>query len=286
MSSLSTLLILLSYMLSSNAVIIKSVNLTSSNTNDNNAQISIGSSNVDCWTQSNEWRIDVCSFGSGCNSNTYQRGYHLEISLDNSWGFHPTKPSTISITMHSDTNLNSQSDLDLIATFSVNSNQYFSYFIALDERNPNQIYPECIDANPPTQSIANGDVKSCVESSYCSSAGCSERDCKALGGSNHDTVFPSNTANNKDNAFPMTIALENDPISGESYTRISTPSWNEWTQGCGFGEAFATNSGLQIYLALDDDGEQLQFQEFYITYSYDTDSPTTEPTSMQPLFCS
>ena len=276
MSAFTCLIIIKAILIfQSHSTIIKSVSLTTSNTNDNNAQITIGSANNDCYVWDNTWEIEVD------NRWNSQRGYHLEIDLDNSWGFHPSNPSTITLTVHSDTSIDKQPDLDLLVTFSVNKNQYLTHWFGLDNANPNSIYPgPCDISSSPTTLLASGDVKACVESNWCVET--DRRDQKATNNNQNKYIMPQNQFTDDDidhdDAFPMTIKLTNDPINNQLSTVISSPTWNGWTQGCRYGNVFATASGMQIYLALDDADEFLQIEEIYIEYSIDTESPTRAPT--------
>ncbi len=262
--------------------IIKTVNLTTSNTNQTGAAISKSSTwthpDVSVWN--NLWNINV-----GDNDNS-QRGYHLQIDLDNTWGFHPSKQSIISLTIYSTTTLipDSPIDLDLLLSFSVNNSQYITHWLAVDNigSNDNTIYPGCDTNTIPTQSLATGNIKECVESELCIPINSALRDQKANGGNSGGTnarVEPDNLGHNKNNDWPITIQLINNPINNTLFTYIMEPSWGQWKQGCGFGEAFYSDLGLQIYIALDDAGETINITTFQIEYSYNTESPTLTPSS-------
>lgn len=239
---------------------IKSVDLTPSTTNTNNASITIA--NSDCTVSNNQWNIKVTNTGG-------QQGYHLEINLDSSWGFHPSNESTITFAMYSPTSLN-VADLDLFVTFSVNSHQFITPWFHLDNKTVNEIYPTCI----PSQSFGAYDVKSCVDQMECD-PGCTSRDCKALGRAEdlEGDIFPTNAA--YPNAFPMKLSITNNPITNTASFRVTTPSWGRFTQGCDYAESFDTNAGLQIYLALQKPGEEIRFDKFIIDYFYETEDRTS-----------
>ncbi len=256
--------------------VIKSVNLTTINTNQNDASIVIGNAFVDVNVDNiNEaWDIYV-----GIDS---QKGYHLEIDLNNTWGFHATKESAISFTMHSSTTTKPD-DLDVLVTFSVNNNQYITALFAIDGKISNRIYPAlCDTSSSPTVTLSTGDIKQCVDSDNCGNGGNTRED-KATGvtgDGNYVPILPNNyDPTNRRTEWLLTISLVNNPITDTLYTTISNPSWNGWTQSCGYGDSFATNSGLQIYIGLDDADEQVSFTKFDIKYSYNTDNPTSHPTT-------
>jgi len=174
----------------------------------------------------------------------------------------------------------------LITTFSVNDAQWITPRLRLDNNASNNIYPSCDNSSAPTQYIPTGAIKVCVNSKDCdvyldSGEDCASRACKSdfgLEGSNRTAIYPHNFGV-RDNAFAMTLTLTNHPILGQSFLTVSGTSWNGWTQGCGYGQAFDTNSGLQIYLALLGPSQSMTFNAFQIQYSYDTESPTPAPTN-------
>eukprot|EP01083_Nonionella_stella_P153086 491366_1 len=259
--------------------VVKSVSLTTSNSDIMGATIACIHS--DCNINENEWQLSVSNRG-----NAYE-GFHLQIDLDNSWGFHSTKPSTISLTMHGThdgtTSLGS-SDLDPVFSFSVNNAKYITVWPTFDNRFPNLIYPssntcEAYHSTNPTTKLANGDIKQCVAQTTC--FGEQERAHKATGGDMHGYMNPKRDP--PDNAWPTTITLTNDPINNELRVQLNTPSWSS-PQGCAYGEPFSTNLGLQIYMAADEEDEHIEFTQFDISYAYDdTPAPSRRPSQPTPM---
>ena len=253
--------LILHFIRSTHPSLIKSVELTPSttNTHTNTNGTSITIANPDCTISNNQWDIKVTDGGG-------QQGYHLEIDLDSSWGFHPSTESTITFSMYSPTSLN-VNDLDLFVTFSVNSHQFITPWFHLDNQMANEIYPTCISS----QSFGAYDVKSCVDQTECV-PGCTSRDCKALGQAEdlEGDILPSNDA--YPNAFPMKLEITNNPNTDTASFSVTTPSWGTFTQGCDYAESFDTNSGLQIYLALQKSGEEIKFDKFIIDYFHTTSS--------------
>ena len=66
-----------------------------------------------------------------------QYGSTFNITMDSSWGFHPTTKSTVTITLNGFTSNNSiNADYaDLLFLFSVNDNQFFTTYVHLDDQN-------------------------------------------------------------------------------------------------------------------------------------------------------
>ena len=277
--------------------VIKSTVLTTSNTDQHGATIEIQDDyNPDCTIINDLWTINVSEKADNLNQIWPQRGYHLEINLDNTWGFDPNQVSSVRFTILSPTNISSNIpsndsnyDLDLTVTFSVNNNQFVVPILRLDSAESNKIYPACDTASNPTQLIPKGDVKDCVDRRVCNDANrnsggdCNRpRSCKSTIGQdngNHTNMQPPNlnVIPQRLNNFPLTLILTNDPIKDQSFLTLSTQDWNGFKQRCGYGESFDTDAGLQIYLALDDGGEYIQFNEFHIQYLDDTATPTNSP---------
>ena len=264
--------------------VIKSTHLNTSHTDQDGARIEIQNLyNPDCTILDDQWIINV-SAQSDNDAQLYpQRGYHLEMNLDNTWGFHPNQVSSIRLTILSPTNIssnNSTHDPDLSVTFSVNNNQFIVPMLKLDGLSSNKIYPDCDTSSNPTQPIPRGDVKDCVDRIRCNAANrnsngtCNRpRSCKSTIGlnfNNYTNMQPSNlmAIPQRLNNFPLTLTLTNDPIKNQSFITLSAQDWNGFQQGCGYGQSFDTDAGLQIYLD-------------------DTDSPTISPSSdptIEPTF--
>ena len=122
----------------------KEASLTVSNSNDSGASIHLLSH--DTVINGSDWII---------TSNSTSHGpMDMLINLDNSWGFHPNNVSTLRIIMDGKTPI-SEYDRDLLASFSVNSSQYFSVHIRLDNRHNNSIGVCDVD-NHPNQPLYSG----------------------------------------------------------------------------------------------------------------------------------
>eukprot|EP01083_Nonionella_stella_P016783 46852_1 len=94
-----------------------------------------------------------------------------------------------------------------------------------------------------------------------------------------ETIFkPSRDFNLFPQAFawPLTFTFENDPINDILKASFSTPSWNGFTQYCLFNAFSITDAGLALFMALDDNGETINYKSFTISESYEqTSSPIT-----------
>eukprot|EP01083_Nonionella_stella_P041585 112711_1 len=263
------------------STLIKSVDLTASNTNVSGAQISVSYHDGSASIQNNRFAMDIKS----------QRGYSWLIHLDNTWGFHPDKQSTISFTMHSNDAYNS-ADQDLYVTYTTttdNNYQHISYSLPMDGKYENELNPMCDNAAIPT-----GDIVSCVEQSTCN--GRTRRDEKMwyddiAADADKYWIRPKNA--NHPNSWPITIHLTNDPVNNQALTVISTTTWGTFTQSCQFGESMTADSGLNIYIGGDESGEHIEFTKFHLKYVYEvdptadsaadsTDEPTTSPASTPP----
>eukprot|EP01083_Nonionella_stella_P155770 503738_1 len=268
------------------SAVIKSVTLTTSNPIIDGANISC--IHNDCNVNQNEWQLD----------STNELGFHLKINLDTSWGFHPTKPSTISLTASGSTPLNGEKgapkDLDPLFVFSVNNAKYITFWSAFDEGWFNAIYPatgyeqvcEAFAVSTPITVLGQGDIEQIValEQPYPSvlppendpDVDLSRRGSKATGGYRYGHMAPARDP--PDNSWPTTFTVTNDPVHNQ--TRVQMMNSNSaWTQGCSYGESFPTNGGLQIYLAVDETGEHIEFSQFEMTYEYATAMPTKDPSS-------
>ena len=134
---------------------IQSVDLTPINPAENGANASlITTYNSDTYIENNQWFINIS------NTTSSQQGFNIQINLDESWGFHPTADSYIKLTMHTPISLLHTVDVDLFLTFSVNTQQYITLYLNLDNKSPNQYYLQCITSE--TNNLAHGDIKSCV----------------------------------------------------------------------------------------------------------------------------
>ena len=259
------------------STLIKSVDLTPTNPSQNGAIINlINTYNSDTFIQNNQWVID----------STSTRGYNIEINLDSSWGFHSILDSSIKLTMYSSTPIgNSMSDtttdLDLIASFSVNNNQYVTSYMRLDlphRGGSNKYYPAC-SASPGTNTLGSGDVKSCVDSavgddSCIPNSQCTglDRHCKSIAGAYQPDIEykPSNP-----HSLPLIFDIGNYPSLNQARVKLSNPQWEVigYSQDCYYSESWSVESGLSIYLAVDDADEYMTFDRFKIEYYHNQISP-------------
>eukprot|EP01084_Bolivina_argentea_P061676 112753_1 len=82
------------------------------------------------------------TFGTSYNTTVQsQNAYDISISLDTTWSFKPTVPTTLILTLNGHTP-NPTSDSDFIIVFTVDNKEYFSFFIHLDTTTVrSKIYP-------------------------------------------------------------------------------------------------------------------------------------------------
>ena len=85
---------------------------------------------------------------------------------------------------------------------------------------------------------------------------------------------PPNLFNGYPDSFPMTIILENDPINNQLFVYVTNPSWGTFIQKCGYHESFDNDQGLNIYFAVQDNGQYIN-----INTQNQTKSPTNNPTT-------
>ena len=85
---------------------------------------------------------------------------------------------------------------------------------------------------------------------------------KGLAGTvNLQPLYPNNEQ------WPLIFTLVNDPINNELFLTYEGIQ----AQNCGFGEAFDTNKGLQVYFAGDNAGEIHALKSFQIEYYTEED---------------
>eukprot|EP01083_Nonionella_stella_P016784 46854_1 len=237
--------------------------------------------------------IDVAESSSGWSiHSTTRRGFQLKLSMDNTWGFRSGHKSTIQIVIDGDTTLypvgTNNPDLDALFAASISNQQYIAFKISLDNNNEeNDASPGCSHSTPVSM-WDNDDVNAMVDVDG--------------GADRRDTMFQRNTLSamnmwNTNNlgfkpnrdftlypqayAWPLTLTFENDPINDILKASFSTPSWNGFTQYCLFNAFNITNAGLDFFMALDDDGETINYKLFTISESYEqTASPTDHPSAV------
>ena len=247
---------------------IKSINLTTTNTKQDGANITVLLPN-EVTTTNSSWNIVV----------SQQIGFHLQIDLDETW-FTFNETSVLTLTLYSDTPIPDpySPDLDLLITFSANADQWITAFLLLDV-NSNRVTPGGCQPEEAQEPINSGDIESIVNlESY---QGQINRDVKIAPGDSFGTFHPGNRDSNRNykNSFPMSITLINDPISDILEVTVTNPEWLEesFIQTCTYTSSFDLENGLQIYIGGDDNGEEISFRAFGISYSTDILYTTTTP---------
>eukprot|EP00487_Bulimina_marginata_P008410 TRINITY_DN3088_c0_g1_i2.p1 TRINITY_DN3088_c0_g1~~TRINITY_DN3088_c0_g1_i2.p1 ORF type:complete len:124 (-),score=10.38 TRINITY_DN3088_c0_g1_i2:132-503(-) len=112
-----------------------------------------------------------------------------------------------------------------------------------------KIYPACDTQSSPAHSLASGDIAALPNQ---------DRTCDIAGGScaNWRPMLPMNEAQN---TFPITIRLDNNPITNKLFVSFKSPT--TFTQRCGF-IALPSNQGLKIYIGGNDRGQSFLITSF------------------------
>eukprot|EP01083_Nonionella_stella_P057878 151762_1 len=241
--------------------IIKSETLTASNSDISGASVLSNIQEVQ-QNHNNEWNVSIYS------EDTWQ--FHL--LLDNTWGFDPNLQSTTHITIDSST---PEAIEDLLFGFTVHNNQYFAVRIPMDnDGQQNEIYPKCDTWDTPTQPFHIGDIESVPNTS---------RVCDISGGNcaHWRPMQPKNAQWPKIfefNTFPITFTLQNDPIGDTFKMYFNTASYTtSFIQKCGF-VSLPTESGLKVYIAGGNPGDEFVISSIAVEYTLSTTSPTETPT--------
>ena len=228
-------------------------------------------------------------------------GFALHLSLNNSWGFHPTLVSSIQIVINGTTSYNKHRiyepydalDANALIAFSVNDAEYISTYIRLENHYKNRIYPECSHAlhTSGVTPLAKGNI---LERAYNDSVPLMTRKEKVLGGikdgfewvdewgGEYNYGYPF--GNRANNTFPLIFTLVNDPYYGNSMITLSNPIWHSmYVDTFCIYSAFEADQGLDVYIAGDAVGEILAISSIGVTYTYDDDDtdgfePTVAPT--------
>eukprot|EP01084_Bolivina_argentea_P274663 468211_1 len=213
----------------------KSVQLTPQNVNENGATMNVASPSE----VTSAWAINTTS----------DQTWHLVANLDNTWGFHPTTPSTITVEIQSATNYQN----DLIIAFTVSGfNAWTSIRLFMDDSSDiSRITPDCDNTNA---SFIPGDLSTILSIQSSRSCSLGLNSC----GSNRSPMAPDG----QHNSFPIKFILENHP---NAYLLISYQA--QILQNCSIINGFPTESGLQIYFALDRNGDQAAINYFQINYT-------------------
>eukprot|EP01083_Nonionella_stella_P166565 557222_1 len=243
---------------------------------------------------------DVSESSAGWSiQTTTTQGFHLKLSMDNTWGFRPGHKSTIQIIIDGDTPLYvvpapgmPNPDLEALFAASISNQQYIAFEISLDNNGQdNYASPGCSDSTPISMwddddVNAIVDVDGGLDRWDTMSQRTRLQNMNGWGTPEYisETIFkPSRDFNLFPQAFawPLTFTFENDPINDILNASFSTPSWNGFTQYCLFNAFNITNAGLDFFMALDDDGETINYKLFTISESYEqTASPTDHPSAV------
>ena len=197
------------------------------------------------------------------DAGTDQIGFAMLIPLDASWGFHATELSSISLKMFSNRPL-VDGDQDMLISFSVAGEQFFSLNINMDNNDANQIYPQSGD------DLAKGNVSALVN----------EDNGLKRYEKTSDSNFQDIDGTVGQNAWPMHFELLNDPLNDTLRVRITNPSITDDAdvQSVTFSSSFATEQGMQIFFDGDDwDETPIAWTRFELEYF--TSEPTVAPTS-------
>ena len=227
------------------------------------------------------------------DTNDWMTQFDIALSLDSSWGFHPSNTSTLSMTINSD------NSSDLIVSFSeyvnatnddqepsVGSWKWFSIFLNLNHSASdqyNRIYPSCVN-HPHIASICiiGGNTMSTDDLTEtlteCSMSG--NRSC-LFGGHSYEWLeaFYQNDCSLR---MPVTITLKNDPKSKNMTITLDDGKCSEWYF---YMDHFVGNNGLNIYLSMNSPYdssiiiESFQF-EYNVTESAYTSLLVTAPTEV------
>ena len=231
----------------------KSITLSPSNSSENGASIIILNTN-DVITSKHQWRITPSN----------QIGFHLQLHLNQSWGFHPSFPSLITITISGSVPV-TMIEIDPILSFSVNNNQYITTMNRMDNTRSNLIYPPC--NNKIVSPLANGNINEIVNSTNNNIS----RSYKSTGNGKYRIKWKPLSYPNHRNILPITYTIYNDPIHNISYFSYTNPRFlndsESFFQDCLYS-SFKTEQGLDLFFALDDNDEEIILNQFDIHYVY------------------
>eukprot|EP01084_Bolivina_argentea_P270550 460074_1 len=248
-----------------NAEIIKSETLTPRSSEANGIRLLTQIAEVSKKDNQEEWSIFVL----------YQNSWQFIFIMDETWGFHTEKESSISFTVNSPKTTTQTFD-NIIFGFSTNNNEYISMSIPIgninnNQINTNKIYPNCLTEMK--SEFATGDI---ARLPYYN------RQCDVANGNcdNWDNMKPENLQTF--NTFPITVIFANNPNTNTMYLSFHSVTTN--VQRCVFTN-FPTNQGLKIYFAGNGNGQQFDISSFEFAYrtkepiATPTDPPTKSPSS-------
>ena len=243
--------------------------LTATNPFSHEAHVIIESSSE--VTESDSWMINVSEMDT----------WHLKAQLNNSWGFHPTATSSITITIDSPSIPGSTLDDILIAFTVPNSNEFTAVRLYMENIGSSyepdivsRISPSCDSSSSPSQHLNDGDLDTILKGHYsrkCSLGVSTWSSWSCASTDNHSGMQPPGQSN----SFPLTFTLLNIP-NDSGYLIYE----GAIVQSCGFANGFAVDNGLDVHFALGSYGDSAEINSFQFTYSQNsTLSPTIHPTT-------
>ena len=212
-----------------------------------------------------------------------QIGYALHVSLNNSWGFDSNFVSIMEITIDGENWVGDDQDIDLCIAFSVNDSQYVSLYTRLDNIDNDRIYPNCTTSS--ITPIGQGNINELVSRDININRGLKSMNNITIDGQYGYLMLPAAPHTiNRSIDWPLKYTLRNDPDNDKLIVSFTNEAWQEpdkdiVIQQCVYS-SFQTNQGLDIYIAGDDNYENLGIHQITIDYTNGiTNSPTLDPTS-------
>eukprot|EP01084_Bolivina_argentea_P142932 251069_1 len=209
-------------------------------------------------------------FGTSYNiSVKSQTAYDLSISLDTTWSFKPTQPTTLILTLNGNTP-NPTVDSDFIIIFTVDNTQYFSFFIHLDNHpHRSRIYPY--------EKLAHeSDILSYLQNSSIYP----QRWFRVSNGDQSPGWVATNPRYNTQAQWPLQFHITNN-ISSNSILFSYYDKATIYETGNTFNDTFTPNTPINIYIMGDTSREQFYIHDINIQLYHDnipTISPTNIPT--------
>ena len=185
------------------SVVVKDVTLTPTNSDQYGAKLEMLKDTVT--PTADAWHINV----------TDQIGWHMKLILDNSWGLHSTKFSSISVTINSSTNV-TVNPVDLITTFAVSeaaeafNPEFVTIVTRMGTSNNNKISPSCGSGNAVGGLPNVGDIEYIVD--FPNESGYSTRYDASLLAPQQSNLAPRNLDTGVINTFPKVFVIENSPL--------------------------------------------------------------------------
>eukprot|EP01084_Bolivina_argentea_P134106 236618_1 len=237
-----------------NSIIQQEATLNAQSSNTNGASISRNPASVS--TSGPNFNIDV----------KLQDPYDLKLSLDDSWGFHASTNSTITLTLDGSTPF-PNNDADLLFVFSVNDFQYFSFFLHLDTNNlKSRIYPSVMmekNTQPVSQWILDTNTLS-------------QRWHRI---SNNDQWIILSEWRQQA-LWPLTFVISNVPLEHQSIFQFYHKTIPTLAVQYTFDAAFAEHEPIDVYILGDSKNEQYTVSSAHIELSTPVGNiPTPSPTN-------